>query len=156
MSLVRSLSIFMNFGGKTDDWPSHDCSLSQKLPIDIKIAYRTWKLLYQTTCCKWFRGWGKFQASGTSVRSRFNQRENCKVVMWRHRLLVALGSLVEWFTQPGPTWPMFGLYQGLSFGQLCRVQALTLSLTLSRVYCRCRTPWLASFTMICSCARVPC
>ena len=40
-SLVRCFMRFMNLGGKTNDWPRHNCSLSKKLQLDMKIAYET-------------------------------------------------------------------------------------------------------------------
>ena len=40
-SLVKCFMRFMNLGGKTNDWPRHNCSLSKKLQLDMKIAYET-------------------------------------------------------------------------------------------------------------------
>ena len=40
-SLVKCFMRVMNMGGKTYDWPSHNCSLSKKLQLDMKIAYET-------------------------------------------------------------------------------------------------------------------
>ena len=37
-SLVKCFMRVMNMGGKTYDWPRHNCSLGKKLQLDMKIT----------------------------------------------------------------------------------------------------------------------